>query len=700
MDDDQLNERVLTVHQRKVRALSMRRNARKLARAKHIAKRRLAPEKNINKRAFAKARQLIRKRVAGMRGLHYAMLGDSEKIQIDRLVEKKQKLIKKLAVRLIPRIRRAEQNRLQSFLKGSPLKNLGAPEAGKTMATESLNELFESNDLIRSIALRNRYEARPFIEEEANDSRVYNSLVTKSTKAGVSLDVLGEVYDRGIQTWTPETGKTPQQYAFNRVNSFCSQGKTYFNEDVDLREARPGGEGFKNWMFEFKKGDKTKVLHGPYRGTRGIVVAKHDGGAVYSIMHPNGTVMKHHISTLEEPIIEEGRSPGKPRVKRYTNPDGTTALKSLTKWGKRKDWRDSEGGREKAMKHAGVDKIDEGKLSESIDFDKAFDMLDAHGAVNPRSHSNGIYYNHKGKEYNLRSYFKKSGHRSVRTAELEHHLKRLREDINDLSEKKLTPAELNKREEIVLAMKDDNPNMPKSKLYAIATATAKRVAESKNLPWREDPKNPSHKVGVHKDEFGNIIKNMPKHLARKAMKANEEVAVGEDTEQLNEFYSNMNPMRLATHIKMLQQKLAQMPADHPQKQQLEYHLSQARQMLLRKAKNTFKEAYQKCDQCDGKCKCDTKEGNSQNDPEQRLIGTDSLVDALKTDTPGQHNEQLNNKFTAAFNETVVPADKVPEVVRAYTKVNPDGSTTTVRARVRRQTRKQPIINSGNTSDGQ
>lgn len=50
--------------------------------------------------------------------------------------------------------------------------------------------------------------------------------------------------------------------------------------------------------------------------------------------------------------------------------------------------------------------------------------------------------------------------------------------VSLLLEKKLTAAEKKKKEEIVLAIKRDNPNMPKDQMYAIATATAKRVAES------------------------------------------------------------------------------------------------------------------------------------------------------------------------------------------------------------------------------
>ena len=47
-----------------------------------------------------------------------------------------------------------------------------------------------------------------------------------------------------------------------------------------------------------------------------------------------------------------------------------------------------------------------------------------------------------------------------------------------MEEKTLTPAELKKREKIAKAIERDNPDMPMDKKMAIATATAKRVAEA------------------------------------------------------------------------------------------------------------------------------------------------------------------------------------------------------------------------------
>lgn len=57
--------------------------------------------------------------------------------------------------------------------------------------------------------------------------------------------------------------------------------------------------------------------------------------------------------------------------------------------------------------------------------------------------------------------------------------KALHEDIQDeLIEKKLTPAEMKKREEVAKAIERENPDMPMPQKMAIATATAKKVAES------------------------------------------------------------------------------------------------------------------------------------------------------------------------------------------------------------------------------
>ena len=54
------------------------------------------------------------------------------------------------------------------------------------------------------------------------------------------------------------------------------------------------------------------------------------------------------------------------------------------------------------------------------------------------------------------------------------------------------------------------------------TCPAVKEEQEEHLPWHEDPKNPTRKVGVRKDQYGNVIKNVPKYLAKKAMQTNEE----------------------------------------------------------------------------------------------------------------------------------------------------------------------------------
>ena len=57
-------------------------------------------------------------------------------------------------------------------------------------------------------------------------------------------------------------------------------------------------------------------------------------------------------------------------------------------------------------------------------------------------------------------------------------------------ERKLTDAEYKKKTEIAKAIERDNPDMPDSKKYAIATATAKKVAEEGSDPKKGTGKKP------------------------------------------------------------------------------------------------------------------------------------------------------------------------------------------------------------------
>lgn len=72
--------------------------------------------------------------------------------------------------------------------------------------------------------------------------------------------------------------------------------------------------------------------------------------------------------------------------------------------------------------------------------------------------------------------------------------------FEDLREKKLTPAELKKREEIAKAMERENPGMDMGKKMAIATATAKKVAEEIELDEVSDKKLDAYRQKAFADQ--------------------------------------------------------------------------------------------------------------------------------------------------------------------------------------------------------
>ena len=61
-------------------------------------------------------------------------------------------------------------------------------------------------------------------------------LKKKAEKSGMPLGILRKVYNRGVAAWRTghRPGTTPQQWAFARVNSFITGGKTRTTGDADL----------------------------------------------------------------------------------------------------------------------------------------------------------------------------------------------------------------------------------------------------------------------------------------------------------------------------------------------------------------------------------------------------------------------------------------------------------------------------------
>ena len=117
IDDDVLDEKVMSFSQRIKRARTMKRLAPRMKNLRRIKKFRMADKKVLMKRARKAAINLFRKKVAGDKGAHYSSQSPAAKISIDKLIQKKLPAIDKLAQRLLPKVRKAEVERLRTARK-------------------------------------------------------------------------------------------------------------------------------------------------------------------------------------------------------------------------------------------------------------------------------------------------------------------------------------------------------------------------------------------------------------------------------------------------------------------------------------------------------------------------------------------------------------------------------------------------------
>ena len=120
MDDDEDDEeeidedrKPLSIMQRRKMAMRMKRLAPRMARFRKMRKKRMATKDRLVFRARKKAVQLLRKRVAGKKGENYNKLSPAEKIGVDRMIMKKRPMVAKLARRLLPKVKKAEMERLK-----------------------------------------------------------------------------------------------------------------------------------------------------------------------------------------------------------------------------------------------------------------------------------------------------------------------------------------------------------------------------------------------------------------------------------------------------------------------------------------------------------------------------------------------------------------------------------------------------------
>ena len=347
-EDGQLTE-AMTIQQRRARSLIMRKFKVKIASARRRLRKKAATMDKLKIRARKAAIRIIRKRIAGKKGEDYNNLSPSEKMLVDKRVEKKRSAIDKIAKRLLPMVRKADLLKLRSksesvdvdfenflseanvneefdtfleaetevskytkryhqmYSKEGTIKLDGRFRAfrAKKEEEESLKEGPALDAVIdkhkdERLALKKRHKNEKadvrvreiravaqeefqsdldllrFIEETSND--IFNAVLLdeeksdeglkgKAEKSGISYGILKKVFDRGLAAYqtSHRPGTTPQQWAYARVNSFITGGKTRTTGDADLWAKHSGvkeslDEDFKNMFSERSPSDIAKAV--------------------------------------------------------------------------------------------------------------------------------------------------------------------------------------------------------------------------------------------------------------------------------------------------------------------------------------------------------------------------------------------------------------------------------------------------------
>ena len=392
--------KALTLPQRQKRARTIRSHERGMERAREVAKKKLAPTTQLEKRAISHARAIVKKRFAARKGTPYAELTTSEKIAVDTAVSKKTKLIQKIAKRLLPRIRKAEFERLKSFRNGEKLKDLSTqnPQSQGIMpkVTEEMSQLFNTlNDhdvtsligIIENAIDQFKQDNDPMGDQLKKmltavlpEDVVTESLLKKSDKTGIPFSTLKEVFERGEYDWDDSNRMTQEQYAFARVNSYIGKGKAW-HMDADLREEKTVNakldESFSAFLeIQEKRGlwdnihaKRERIKHGSGErmrkpGSKGAPTTANFKSAQESV----ATEKRKKIELVDRPPADQGvkarqqeiqkkiidESGNKPYVKPFSNngTDQHTGWKASNKHGKVKYF--GKEFKASAMKHAGI----------------------------------------------------------------------------------------------------------------------------------------------------------------------------------------------------------------------------------------------------------------------------------------------------------------------------------------------------------
>ena len=218
------NRKPLSIQQRMQRSRTMKRYAPKIARLRKIKMKRMANPEALKKRSMKLARNLIRKRVAGKRGVSYNTLSSAEKITIDKLVAKKSAVIKKLATKLLPRVRKSEQLRLVKM------------RSNKSVKKSPSNEEFDINTLFEATVAQDK----DIKDKEGTQPKKYFSGLAKSTKdkRDAHFKKGKEASDNDAKAYSPAPGDSEAETKTSKHTKKYHQMFGKKDESVNVQRTR------------------------------------------------------------------------------------------------------------------------------------------------------------------------------------------------------------------------------------------------------------------------------------------------------------------------------------------------------------------------------------------------------------------------------------------------------------------------------
>ena len=322
LTDTLAEKKALTLVQRQRRARILRAKEPKMQRAKEVAQHKLASDEKLKARAINKARNIVKMRFAARKGTPYTELTTSEKIQVDKVVDKKVGLIRKLAARLLPSLRKAEVNRLASFQSGAKLQHATAGPVN-----EEFNNIVESLenktsmqlvDIISdSIAALNENDnsmgitLKRLLNAVLPEDVATSTLIQKAERTGIPFSTLREVFERGSFAWEDDGRTTQEQFSFARVNSYIAKGRAW-TLDADLREEKLINDKLDNVFeatYQGKKVPLNKSMKGDVKKPKVYVDPDYHAKVHQDLQwhagrnrsNSTGAANYHHLITLDDP---------------------------------------------------------------------------------------------------------------------------------------------------------------------------------------------------------------------------------------------------------------------------------------------------------------------------------------------------------------------------------------------------------------